>query len=193
MVMLHSYAGSRYDASMFQPGEAPSKPVSANRLAALLSRFEVVMDLNMPGLELNGFEIADRSFYGCNFTKSVFRECIIRNCTFELCFFDFSSHSDATYTGLNAKNCVFACSAFEQISFTGSNLIQCNFNSITGTTLVIDDCDLLHSRFDGVRDIDLRMTNCNMKETRFIRTPRDRVTFSYANEEDAVFVDKEGW
>lgn len=192
-MLLHPNSAPRYDGTVFQPGKAPSKPVSASRLTELLSHFEVVMDLNMPGLQLIGLEIADRSFFGCNFTRSVFSGCTIRNCTFELCFFDFSSHSNGTYSGLNVKNCVFACSSFDQIRITGSNLIQCSFNAITGTKLVIDDCDLLHSRFDGARDIDLEVTNCNVKETRFIRTPMDRLTFSFANEEDAVFVDKAGW
>jgi len=187
---LSSY---RYDTGVFRPGSAPSAPASAARLAALLDRFAVVMDLNMPLLELRDLPIVGRSFYGCNFSHSVLTNCTIRDCTFELCFFDFSRHAEGLYENVHAKNCVFACSEFRGVTIRGSDLIQCNFNAIRGTSVLFDDCDLFHSRFNASMVESMEITNCNVKEARFIRTSAETLQFKYANQEDAVFVNEEAW
>ena len=167
--------------------------MSAKRLSLLLERFTIVSSLNMPGLELNRLEIIDRKFYGCNFSHSVFSNCTISGCTFELCFFDFSTHAEGLYENIHAKNCVFACSEFDRVAIRGSDFIQCNFNAIRGPSLLFDDCDLFHSRFNGCVAQEIKISNCNVKEVRFLRTNPEVIHFSYANQEDAVFVDKEGW
>jgi len=178
---------------MFKPGTHPSRPVTAERLKALLSRFETVMDLNMPGLELDELEIRGNAFYGCNFATVTQTGGEVADCNFELCFFPFSSLSGVTFVNVKMKNCVFGATRFTDTLFRGSNVIQCNFNGIQASSLVFDDCDLLHTRFDTAVLRHTRFENCNLKETRFLRTDTQQVEFRYSNQEDAVFATGGEW
>lgn len=193
MICLSSGAGLGTIGTMFKPGTVPSRPVTASRLKALLGRFDLVMDLNMPGLALEGVEITGSAFYGCNFAQTDSRKNVVSDCTFELCFFEFSTLSNLTFSNVKMKNCVFGGSRIRNTTFRGSNVIQCNFNGIHADSLLFDDCDLLHTRIDTSVLRATTFDNCNLKQTRFVRTDIQDVVFRYANQEDAIFNDEGMW
>ena len=172
---------------MFRPDAQPNRPVTAERLRRLLDTFEMISDLTMPGLALDGETISGHRFYGCNFASLRLTDTTIEGTEFELCFFPFSQFDRARFRNLTLRSCVFGGSRLESCEFGGSLIVQCNFNGITARQTVFDDCDLLHTRFDvGVFD-GVRFENCNLKETRYLGTDVAATVFRYSNQEDATF------
>jgi uncharacterized protein YjbI with pentapeptide repeats len=178
---------------VFHASAEPSRPVNAKRLQDLLSRFQVVADLNMPQLPLHDAEIRGKTFHGCNFSNASGKNLLLADCTFELCFLPFTDFQNVRMENASIKNSVFSCSSMTVVAFLGSNIIQCSFNGIIAEELLFEDCDLLHSRFDHALLTSTEFRNCNVKEARFIGTPLEGVTFTSANPEDAVFSVEEGW
>jgi len=139
------------------------RKVTQEEFDELLKRRELIVSLNLTGLDLNKDGFADYEFYNCNFNSVIKGRNFIR-CSFVNCTFYETKFNDCVLDEVQFTTCRFPRSKFERCKMVDNKFLDCDLElSEFSEVLFTDGCCFWCS------DLNFTVFNdCNMGDTGFV-------------------------
>ena len=182
--------GELVECSDFCFKHTPNPELAMEKLTNYIKTHDKIIGMNIPGITLVGNILADKRFYGCNFSNCFLSDIKTENLRIRMSVFDFAVFTDCNFSKSNIQFSSFAGAKFIHVLFTGSELIQNNFSGLESIQSAFDDSDLYNSRFIKASLVDTSIRNCNIKNTIFTDFQHQNVSFRMSNTNEAIFDDK---
>ena len=155
-------------------------------LKKFIESHDKIVGLNAYGITVQGMDLTDKKFYGCNFQHVLFTNVHAENIRRRMCMMDFATFTDCDFVKGNIQFSSFSGAKFVHLVLTGSDLIHNNFNGITSYQCSFDNSDLYNSRFIKAILMNTSMQDCNLKKTIFYNSAREKVSFKLSNTREAL-------
>lgn len=155
-------------------------------LKKFIESHDKIVGLNAYGITVQGMDLTDKKFYGCNFQHVLFTNVHAENIRLRMCMMDFATFTDCDFIKSNIQFSSFSGAKFVHLVLTGSDLIHNNFNGITSYQCSFDNSDLYNSRFIKAILMNTSMQDCNLKKTIFYNSAREKVSFKLSNTREAL-------